>query len=171
MKTHPFAALGAASLLAMLAVAAAPSSAQAQAVQAGRLTCEVSPGTGLLVTSRKDVTCSFQDSAGFTDVYDGAIRKYGLDIGTTDLTLIVWDVFAPSGLVPRGALAGRYVGGTAQATLGAGIGANALIGGSRSSITLQPLSVSASTGFNLAAGAADLTLAYRVPSRPARTRR
>lgn len=166
MRTPTLAALGASALFGLIAATAA----QAQVVQAGTLTCEVAPGTGFVVGSRKEITCSFQDSLGYTDVYDGTIRKYGLDIGSTDLTIIVWNVLSPTGRVTRGALAGRYVGGTAQATLGAGLGGNALIGGSRNGVTLQPLSVSASTGFNLAAGAADLTLAYRLPDRPARRR-
>ena len=57
---------------------------------------------------------------------------------------------------------GDYVGATAEATVGAGLGANALIGGSDRTIALQPLSVQGQTGLNVAAGVAGLTL------RPAR---
>lgn len=148
-------------LAALLACALLPGVAQAQVVQAGSLTCEVAPGVGLLIGSRKDVTCSFQNPAGELEIYDGTISKLGVDIGFTDLTLIVWDVLAPSGRIVRGALAGTYVGVTAQATVGAGIGANALVGGLRRSITLQPLSVSGQEGFNVAAGGASLTLRLR----------
>ena len=64
--------------------------------------------------------------------------------------------------LPYGALSGDYVGATAEATVGAGLGANALIGGSNRTVTLQPLSVQGQAGLNVAAGVAGLTL------RPAR---
>ena len=67
--------------------------------------------------------------------------------------------FPWSGYRRFGALAGHYVGGTAEATVGAGLGANALVGGSNRTITLQPLSVTGQTGLNVAAGVAELTLA------------
>ncbi|MGH6841056.1 MAG: DUF992 domain-containing protein, partial [Methylocella sp.] len=46
----------------------------------------------------------------------------------------------------------------ASATIGAGVGANALVGGSGRTFTLQPLSIQAQTGLALAAGVAELTL-------------
>jgi hypothetical protein len=70
---------------------------------------------------------------------------------------MVWVVYAPTQGGPH-ALAGDYAGATAEATVGAGAGANALIGGSNRTFTLQPLSVQAQTGLNLAAGVAGLTL-------------
>jgi hypothetical protein len=50
------------------------------------------------------------------------------------------------------------VGGTASATVGVGVGANALVGGSSNSIALQPLSIEANRGLNVAAGVAAMTL-------------
>ena len=70
---------------------------------------------------------------------------------------MAWDVFAPSEGPEPGALAGDYVGVGASATVGAGVGANVLVGSQRS-ITLQPLSVQAQTGLALAGGVAALTL-------------
>jgi hypothetical protein len=55
-------------------------------------------------------------------------------------------------------LAGNYVGASAQATVGAGLGANVLVGGSDRTVALQPLSVQGQTGLNVAAGVADLEL-------------
>ncbi|HZM08124.1 MAG TPA: DUF992 domain-containing protein, partial [Methylocella sp.] len=52
----------------------------------------------------------------------------------------------------------EYVGVDASATVGVGLGANALVGGSNRSIALQPLSVQAQTGLALAGGVAALTL-------------
>ena len=73
---------------------------------------------------------------------------------------MVWAVFAPTSGYIRGALAGHYVGASADVTLGVGLGANALVGGSRRSIALQPLSVEANTGVNLAAGVSELRLRW-----------
>src|SRR5262249_57251420 len=55
-------------------------------------------------------------------------------------------------------LAGTYAGGTASVTVGVGVGANGLVGGSFNTITLQPLSIETNQGLNVAAGVASLTL-------------
>ncbi len=65
---------------------------------------------------------------------------------------------APSSDIGPGALSGTYVGGSAQATVGVGAGANALIGGLNKSIALQPLSLEGSKGLNVAAGIGSITL-------------
>ncbi|HEX2760302.1 MAG TPA: DUF992 domain-containing protein, partial [Rhizomicrobium sp.] len=90
--------------------------------------------------------------------YVGTINKFGVDIGYTEGGILVWGVFAPSSDVGPGALAGTYVGGSAQATVGIGAGANALIGGLNKSIALQPLSLEGSKGLNVAAGIGSITL-------------
>jgi hypothetical protein len=74
--------------------------------------------------------------------------------------VIVWTVFAPQASVAPGALTGDYVGGTASATVGTGVGANALVGGSNSAIASQPLSIEGNTGLNVAAGLAAVRLTY-----------
>ncbi|MGA7384837.1 MAG: DUF992 domain-containing protein, partial [Methylocella sp.] len=102
--------------------------------------------------------CVFTSARGHREHYYGTVRKFGLDIGATDRGILAWDVFAPSAGPKRGALAGDYAGATASATIGAGVGANALVGGSGRSFTLQPLSVQAQTGLDLAAGVAELSL-------------
>jgi hypothetical protein len=53
---------------------------------------------------------------------------------------------------------GNYAGGSASATVGIGVGANALIGGSGNTIALQPVSVQGQTGLSAAAGIADMEL-------------
>lgn len=137
--------------------AAQPATAQ-QNVKIGALRCDVSGGLGLIIASTKEMSCRYHSARGYTEHYYGAIKKFGLDIGHTDRGVLAWDVFAPSAGRKRGALAGDYVGVTASATVGAGIGANALIGGFNRSITLQPLSIQTQTGLALAAGVASLTL-------------
>jgi hypothetical protein len=49
---------------------------------------------------------------------------------------------------------------TASAAIGIGAGANALVGGSGNSIALQPVSVEVTTGLNVAAGIAEMTVSF-----------
>jgi hypothetical protein len=140
------------------AVASAQPAAAQTNVKIGALRCEVSAGLGLIVASSKEMRCGYHSLHGYNERYYGTIKKFGLDIGQTNKGVLAWDVLAPTMGTRRGALAGEYVGVTASATVGAGVGANALIGGFGRSITLQPLSVEAQTGLALAAGVASLTL-------------
>jgi hypothetical protein len=80
----------------------------------------------------------------------GTIRRYGVDIGYTRESRIVWAVFAP-GSIAAGSLAGEYAGPTARGTVGVVAGANVLIGGSSDQFTQQPVSVEGSVGLNAAA--------------------
>ena len=152
------------SVFAVVAVAAAtalpvPSNAQGlNRTKAGTLTCDISAGIGLIIASKKSVTCLFTPAQpGPREVYTGAISKYGLDVGATSGGEMVWSVFAPSNK-KFGALAGLYGGASAEASVGAGVGANVLIGGSDRTVTLQPVSVQGQTGLNLAVGVAGLEL-------------
>jgi hypothetical protein len=70
---------------------------------------------------------------------------------------MVWGVFAGTSRYV-GMLNGTYVGATAQATVAAGVGANALIGGSNHSVALQPVSVQGQVGLNAAGGIGALEL-------------
>ena len=60
--------------------------------------------------------------------------------------------------IERRGLAGDYGGVTGSATIGAGLGANVLVGGSGNTIALQPVSFQGSTGLNVAAGIGGITL-------------
>jgi hypothetical protein len=155
------------SAVAAFAVAATvalpiPASAQANRTKVGTLSCDISGGIGLIITSKKELTCMFTPSQpGPKEVYVGSITKFGLDLGATAGGEMVWAVYAPS-TRKFGALAGNYGGATAEATVGAGLGANVLVGGSDRTVALQPVSVQGQAGLNVAAGVADLRL------RPAR---
>jgi len=59
-----------------------------------------------------------------------------------------------------GELAGTYAGATAEATIGVGLGAHILVGGSNQTIALQPVSVQGQVGVNLAVGFAELELRF-----------
>lgn len=144
--------------LALLALASGP--AGAANVEVGVLTCKVSGGVGFVFGSTKDLDCVFGGISGGKHRYVGSIDKFGLDLGFTGSSYIVWTVLAPSKDVPSGALAGNYGGVSAEATVGLGVGANALLGGSQNSIALQPVSVQAQQGLNVAVGVAALSLRF-----------
>jgi len=134
--------------------------AQGTNIQVGVLKCTVAGGTGFILGSSKRLSCTFKKQNGVREHYTGKIKKFGLDIGTTKKAKISWLVFAPSGKNINRALAGSYVGVSAEVTVGGGVGANLLVGGIDKSITLQPLSVQVQEGFNIAAGIGSLTLHY-----------
>ena len=145
-------------VLASAAMITVASAQPADRVKAGTLTCDVSGGLGMIIGSHKRVRCLFApDQPGPEEFYQGAINKFGLDLGATSAGQMVWIVFAPS-TRPFGALAGTYAGATAEATVAVGLGANVLIGGSNHTVALQPLSVQGQTGLNIAAGVASLSL-------------
>jgi Protein of unknown function (DUF992) len=124
----------AAALAAVFGAAAAlisPASA-ASGVAVGMLSCNVSSGWGFIFGSSRALNCTLTGTNGVSEHYTGNITKFGADIGYT----------------------------SCSATVGVGLGANALIGGSGNTIALQPLSISGSTGLNVAAGIAAITLTY-----------
>ena len=146
-----------AAVFTLALAAAAP--AAAQQVRAGLLTCDVSAGIGRIITSQKQVTCAFAPERAdiAREDYDGTITKFGLDLGVVGGGIMVWAVFTTTVAGP-GFLAGDYFGASGEASLGAGLGANVLIGGSNRTVALQPLSVSGQIGLNIAVGVAELRL-------------
>ncbi|MBX9591447.1 MAG: DUF992 domain-containing protein [Hyphomonadaceae bacterium] len=143
-----FMILAGAALVALATVA----SAEAQTrVEVGVLTCSARGSTGFIVGSSRTLHCRFNRRGG-DEYYRGTIDKFGIDIGSTRQATIAWAVLAPTANLPPRSLVGTYAGISAEATVGLGVGANALIGGSRRSIVLQPLSVQAQRGLNIAAG-------------------
>jgi hypothetical protein len=132
---------------------------QAGGTKVGVLTCKASASLGLIVGSRQSVRCTFSpDNGGPPENYVGHIGRLGLDLGVRGGGVMVWGVIAPTNGYHHGALAGHYVGASADASLGLGAGAKVLVGGSHRTISLQPLSVSGQVGVNLALGVAGLTL-------------
>lgn len=140
-------------LVATLALVAGTGAARAEetaGLQVGVITCKVVPGSrvNLLVRSTADVDCTWE--------YGGAVEKYrgetgialGLDLSFKSDETIAFGVIAASADVTPGkyALTGKYVGGTADAALGVGVGAKVLVGGGNKNVSLQPLALSGSTG-------------------------
>lgn len=157
-------ARSAALLLMCALVLATPARAQS-GVKVGTLTCGESGGVGFIVGSTKRLNCTFGGPNG-EEHYVGTFSKIGVDIGFTAGGVVVWGVFAPTGVLVPGSLAGTYVGATASATVVVGVGANALIGGSGNTVALQPLSVEGNQGLNVAGGIGSIELAWRPGRRP-----
>ena len=158
---RPLKGIVAAAALSM--VAAVPLASDAGAaeggVKAGWLKCEVAGNVSFIFGSSRNITCFYEpDASKRADRYVGTIKKFGIDIGYQTAGVIIWGVIAPTNDVGPGALAGDYGGATADVAAGYGVGANALFGGSRNSIALQPLSVEGIEGLNLAGGIALLSL-------------
>ncbi|GAB4576889.1 MAG: DUF992 domain-containing protein [Roseibium sp.] len=139
---------------------AAPAIAQDKGpgVKVGTLTCAVQEETNFVVGSTATLGCTFEAVGGALAYYTGTVRDFGLDMGTTTEGTLVWGVLAPSADMEDGALEGTYGGVTAGASLGAGVKANALVGGFDKSVALNPVSVETQTGTNLTLGVSRLTL-------------
>lgn len=139
-------------LYSCLILLLASPAAQAQGpFRVGGLTCDTGLRVGLVLGSRQEMRCVFRATrTGHRYIYAGTIRRLGLDVGVTRAGVLFWAVFARNSQIGRGTLRGHYVGASGNAALGLGFGANALIGGSRRTIVLQPLSVESQIGVNLA---------------------
>jgi hypothetical protein len=169
--------LAGAALCAAVAVPfASDVSAAEKGVKAGYLRCDVAGSVSFIFGSSRDITCSYEtEGTHRVDNYTGEIKKYGIDIGYQKKGVMIWAVVAPPaptassapsnevhrdayGELGPGTLAGDYAGITADLAAGYGVGANALLGGYKDLIVLQPLSVEGIQGVNIAAGVVGLTL-------------
>jgi hypothetical protein len=152
-----------------LAFAMVPATAQETGrTRVGTLTCNTSSGVGLVVGGQRQLSCIYASARGRArEAYEGTVSTLGLDIGATSGGQLAWAVFAPATL-RQAALAGTYTGATAGGTVGAGASANVLVGGSDRTVIMQPVSVQAQTGMNIATGVS--TLELRPAAAPARRR-
>ena len=147
---------------ALAVLCAIPSSARAEGFRVGRLLCFSEPRVGLVLGSTQAMRCVFTKLRSHRQyIYEGRIRRVGLDLGVTSAGTLSWAVLAKNSRIGSGTLRGNYVGASGSVALGPGLGANVLIGGSRRSVVLQPLSIERSIGINLAAGVTNLTLGPR----------
>jgi hypothetical protein len=156
MKTN----FAAACFFAIAALPLVPAQTQAQSrPQSGTLTCTLGPSVGLIIGSRQHMACVFRNAAtGQTEAYRGRIGRLGLDVGITAGGRMVWGVYAKTTSIAPRALVGDYIGASGDISLGLGVGANALVGGSHRTVALQPLSLEGQVGVNLALGVARLAL-------------
>ena len=158
MKIRHVLTAGSAALILRAGVALAQ-----PAAQVGSLSCDVSPGFGMIIEQKQTMHCVFTPIKGDPEPYLGHIDDFGLAIGASGEGHLVWGVLAASTGVPKGALTGTYVGVGAQASVGPGVGANALVGGAGRAFSLQPLSIQGQPGFNFAAGVRTVTLVTPPP--------
>ena len=148
---------------AALATLAITPAAHAQAqLEIGQLVCKGEGGFGLIIASKKTFGCTFKPAGKHREqFYRGSITNIGIDIGKTGETTLVWTVLSSSDRIAPGMLSGSYGGAGANASVGVGGGASLLVGGSKNSVSLQPLSGQVQTGLNIAAGIKGLTLRAR----------
>src|SRR5262245_61935495 len=157
MRTNRLSAITASALICAVAVPA-----RAETFRVGRLLCASTPRVGLVLGSAQSLRCVFHArNPPRQYVYEGRIRRIGLDLGATIAGTLSWAVFARNSRIGPGTLRGSYVGASGNVALGPGLGANVLIGGSRRTVMLQPLSVERAIGINLAATVTNLTLGPR----------
>ncbi|MBZ9660112.1 DUF992 domain-containing protein [Mesorhizobium sp. ESP-6-4] len=146
---------------AALAATVLASPVSAGTLRLGTLDCTIDGGVGYVITSNKGVSCVFRPSHhGPAEIYTGMISKLGVDVGKTHQGQLVWAVLAATRSHDAGDLAGSYYGVNAEASVVTGGGANVLVGGLDSAFMLEPLSVQAQTGLNLAVTVASLDLVH-----------
>ena len=138
--------------------AAAQAQQPMQRVQVGVLECRGGASIGFIVGSVTNLGCVLRVEGMPEDRYVATIRKVGLDLGITQESALAWGVYAPVARLGPGDLSGNYAGAQGSASVGVGVGGNALFGGSANSIALQPLSVQGQVGLNVAAGLESLEL-------------
>lgn len=127
-------------------------------VQVGLLECRGGASIGFIIGSTNNLACVLRVAGRPDGHYVAVINKVGLDLGITEHTRLAWNVFAPATRLGPRDLSGNYAGVDGSAVLGIGIGGNVLVGGSRNSIALQPISVEDAVGLSVAAGLESLTL-------------
>jgi hypothetical protein len=149
-------------LSAVVVAMAGPAASQGPTwTQSGMLSCKLNPSIGFVIFGHQSMECRFVPSLpGPTQFYEGALNTIGIDIGIVGTGGLAWGVLAPTAGIPAGALAGTYVGASGDIALGAGVGANVLVGGSNRSFALQPLSVEGSVALNVTLGLSSLQLRW-----------
>ena len=154
-------AVSIATLTALALSIGQPASAADRRFEVGRLICKLRPHVGLIVGSRQRIDCQFvRTRHRRVENYLGTVTRFGLDLGITVGGVMSWGILMTTRMPARGALAGHYLGASGDVSLGFGVGAKVLVGGSRRTTVLQPVSVSGRVGINLAAGVTGLTLRY-----------
>jgi len=130
-------------------------------IETGGLTCyKVEGGYNYLVTSKALMRCVFKNSDALEAWYKG---ESGVKLGVS----LKWDkqqtlhfavLSSTSADVPEGDfLSGSYAGAGAEVSLGVGIGARLLVGGSDKTTSLKP-AIETSEGIGVAAGLTYLDL-------------
>ena len=153
MKNITQYALGAILLAALMPMQAL--AATSTGTRLGTLTCKTVPNSAvsLIIHSTEDVKCTLESTSGKTEFYKGETGVgLGFDVSSNRQTTMVYVVMAANTKVGNHQLAGKYFGAGGSATIGAGVGAQALIGGGAKNVSLQPVAISGSTGGGISGG-------------------
>ncbi|MCH8168614.1 MAG: DUF992 domain-containing protein [Proteobacteria bacterium] len=147
--------------LGLLAAGPVPALAQGGAtIAAGTLTCHLTDSSNVILFSEDTFDCTYRSAGGEQTAYLGEISKLGVNLSFKDAQILKWAVLAPATFGGPGILEGGYVGASVEVSVGVGVGGRVLVGGSRHQITLQPLSVSAQSGFGASVTLDSLKLTY-----------
>ncbi len=139
-------------------------SANATAADLGLLKCRFDGiDAAIHFGAKRELACRFQQKyTRRKDHYVGRLELYGIEVGIIGKRQLVWRVTSKhKRRLRRGALAGRYKGVIAEASVGAGVAASILTGGPSKSYHLHPLAFQKVEGLNVAAGVLILTLTRR----------
>ena len=89
------------------------------------LTCRLNPSIGFVIFGHQSMECRFVQNPPLPpQLYEGALNTVGIDLGVTAGGVMGWAVLSPTAGPPPGALAGEYVG--ASADIGMGLGAGSM---------------------------------------------
>ncbi len=109
----------------------------------GILTCDSIPDSGvnLLIHSTVDIKCTFKstDGSGVENYIGETGVGFGININFDVDRHLIFTVFAADMVKGSYKLAGKYGGVGALVSAGVGVGAQVLMGGSDSSLSLQPV--------------------------------
>ncbi|MDQ6986305.1 MAG: DUF992 domain-containing protein [Mariprofundaceae bacterium] len=137
-----------------LQLSAAPAETSA-GTKIGKLQCQTIAGSGvnLIIHSTAQVKCEFTSTAGETEHYKGETGvALGVDLTYKKESSFTFVVLAADFKKGAYKFSGKYFGAGADATVGLGLGAGVLIGGSKKSVSLQPLGISATKGVGVSGG-------------------
>ncbi len=154
MRVSSFGAV-ASSIAAFAALALVPA-AHAQRGGSSELRCSVARGFGFIVGSNRKVTCVYYRRDGAVEFYVGSTSRVGVDIGPNNPARAAYQVVGADPTA-SGMLQGDFAGPGFGAIVGAGIGADVLVG---QGVTLLPIANVYDTGANVNAGLGILHLDY-----------
>lgn len=146
-----------AGLAAIFTFASTPADARFERV--GTLECRVAPSVSFIVGSFRTAGCYFYPiNSRRAHRYRADIGRIGLDLNISAGGVLVWAVHAHNRRLYPGDLRGEYTGASGNIALGLGVGGNVLVGGSRNTVALQPLSGEGNVGVGLSVGVGQIRL-------------
>lgn len=146
----------AAASAALMALTVVPAAFADGGIKVGTLVCEPIRGTrtNLILRSTTDVNCKFEYGQNEERYIGETGIALGVDLDFNNLERMVFAVVSlQSDAAPQAhALAGKYHGGHASASLGVGLGASALVGGGKKNFALEPIALHVNEGVGVKSG-------------------